>query len=279
MLSAEVIQRLESLNRQRLPTVAPRAQPPAEAPQDCSLSALVRGALHTNHRGTHYRVVQPVAEIWPAAPRRLLAGEPPEADSASGDSPSAAWHPELSALAGALPRGALLIDLETCGFAGSAIFLIGLLHWHENQLVLEHLLARDYREEPAVLDTLWQRVAGNTLLVSFNGKSFDWPMVCDRSVMHRLLGPEAAPPALPHCDLLHHARRRWRRALPNCKLQTLERAVCRRVRHDDIPGHQIPHEYHAFVRTGDARQLARIVHHNTLDLVTLAELAWRLVSR
>ena len=72
--------------------------------------------------------------------------------------------------------------------------------------------------------------------------------------------------------------RRWRRLLPDCKLQTLERFICRRTRGADVPGAQIPQEYHYFVRTGDARRLAEIVRHNQLDLLTLWELVLRLVA-
>ena len=77
-------------------------------------------------------------------------------------------------------------------------------------------------------------------------------------------------------DLLHVSRRVWGEVLPNCRLQTLEQFVCRRFRHDDIPGAQIPDVYHHFVRTGDARRIARVLEHNVWDLVTLADLLLRL---
>ena len=123
-------------------------------------------------------------------------------------------------------------------------------------------------------------------LVTFNGKSFDWPMVLERAAYHRLarqssddatdLRAFTSEYRLVHCDLLHHARRRWRGRLPNCRLQTLERFVCRRHRVDDIAGGRIPQEYHHFVRTRDARRMAEVLEHNALDLVTLVELAIRL---
>ena len=75
-----------------------------------------------------------------------------------------------------------------------------------------------------------------------------------------------------HCDLLHHARRRWKGLLPNCKLQTLERYVCRRYRTSDLAGALVPAAYHDFVRTGETRHLDEILHHNALDLVTLVQL-------
>ena len=80
-------------------------------------------------------------------------------------------------------------------------------------------------------------------------------------------------PDLIHCDLLHHARRRWKHELPDCKLQTLERHICRRRRLDDIPGREIPSAYHDFVRHGDAWLIRGVLHHNALDLITLLQLS------
>ncbi|MFW6171353.1 MAG: ribonuclease H-like domain-containing protein, partial [Planctomycetota bacterium] len=80
-----------------------------------------------------------------------------------------------------------------------------------------------------------------------------------------------------HCDLLHHARRRWKDKLPDCKLQTLERYVCRRRRTADIPGREIPSAYHDFVRSGDAWLIRAVLHHNALDLVTLLQLSMLLL--
>jgi len=68
----------------------------------------------------------------------------------------------------------------------------------------------------------------------------------------------------------------WGGGLPNCKLQTLESHLCQRVRHGDIPGSEIPDAYHAYVRTQDAWQMVQVLHHNLLDLVTLADLMVRL---
>src|SRR5262249_21744081 len=132
-------------------------------------------------------------------------------------------------------------------------------------------------EEQAILETLWQTVTGHDVLVTFNGKSFDWPMVLDRSVRHRLAGKDGAA-GLLHVDLLHHARRRWRRQLPDCRLQTLEQLVCRRHRSDDIPGQRIPAAYAEFVRTGFEREMDSILRHNALDLVTLFDLTLRLAG-
>jgi uncharacterized protein YprB with RNaseH-like and TPR domain len=183
---------------------------------------------------------------------------------------AAEHHDDLIFLRNCYPRGALLLDLETCGFAGSAIFLIGLLHWKQGEWRLAQLLARDYSEELAILQHLHALAADKSVLVSFNGKSFDGPMIEDRRARYRL---EPCTPRLRHCDLLHHARRRWRKQLPDCKLQTLERWICQRQRRGDISGAQVPLAYHAYVRTGDVRALREILHHNALDLITLLQLA------
>jgi uncharacterized protein YprB with RNaseH-like and TPR domain len=144
--------------------------------------------------------------------------------------------------------------------------------------MLDQLFARNYAEERAILHTLWEIAAENQVLVTFNGKSVDWPMVHDRSVLHRLDRAEAASGGksrflqLVHCDLLHPARRRWKGVLPNCKLQTLERLVCRRHRREVIGGAQIPLAYHDFVRSGAAGPMRSVLRHNALDLVTLVEI-------
>ena len=169
------------------------------------------------------------------------------------------------------------MDLETCGLAGAALFLIGLLRQVDGVPTVQLLLARSYAEEAAVLASLWQIVADHNVLLTFNGKSFDWPMVLERSVRHRL--PAAAKPAgWLHIDILHHARRRWRGHLPNCRLQTLERHVCRRSRAADIPGHAIPGVYANYVRTGFERDMDTVLYHNAVDLVTLFDLAHRLAA-
>ena len=94
------------------------------------------------------------------------------------------------------------------------------------------------------------------------------PYIANRCAYHRLPFPEEQG----HTDLLLVARRRWRRFLPNCRLQTIERHVCGRSRVDDIPGERMGQVYHDFVRTGDATDIRRALHHNLLDLVAMAEM-------
>ncbi len=266
-----------------------------------SRSSPILGEELKTQAGQHWRIRQPIASLWPAFDQHFGAWQAnrsansPPAASASADSASAApikrlparvrrhaanVAAEVDALAQSLPQGALFLDLETCGLAGSALFLIGLVRHDGEQLVLEQLLARNYAEEQAVLHTLWRIAAQATLLVTFNGKSFDWPLVRDRTTYHRIDRDPAAPTIadLPHVDVLHHARRRWRDRLPDCRLQTLERFLCGRHRSGDIPGRDIPEAYRQYVATGRVDQMRAILHHNALDLVTLLQLAMQLTE-
>ena len=154
---------------------------------------------------------------------------------------------------------------------------MGLLRQIEGVPTIQLLLARNYAEEAAVLASLWQIVAEHDVLLTFNGKTFDWPMVVERSIRHRMQ-PAAGRDRWVHIDILHHARRRWKKQLPNCRLQTLERHVCRRRREADIPGHAIPGVYANYVRTGFERDMDSVLYHNALDLVTLFDLAHRLAA-
>ena len=228
--------------------------------------------------GRHWLIERPIDELWPTYRKHLDRHEQrPRTAEARGWS-----HPHLECLSHGLPNDLLVLDLETCGFAGSMVFLVGALYQRDDQLWLAQWLARNYAEERAMLYSLWQVVPRKPLLVTFNGKSFDWPVIRDRTTLHRLCGQIAysaddvesvyTQPG-EHCDILHHARRHWKGRLPNFRLQTLERHVCGRRREGDIPGRLIPDAYHDFVRSGDPRQMRSILHHNALDLVTLLQLS------
>ena len=280
MLEETLRRRLESLNREALP------KPPASAKAKRSPlrpgavksigGLLKRATVVTNEVGEHGRIVLPLEELWPGG-EELVARRHAHL-SAQAIDPTEELAPakrELRELVGAFPRELLLMDLETCGLSGSPLFLVGLLRHIEGRLAVELLLARTYAEEHAVLASFWQRAAAHRVLVTFNGKSFDWPMVVDRSARH-LIFRRSQPPELLHVDLLHHSRRRWRRQLPDCRLQTLERHICGRGRTGDIAGAQIPAAYQEFVRTGFDRDMDAILLHNAIDLVTLLDLAMRL---
>jgi uncharacterized protein YprB with RNaseH-like and TPR domain len=166
------------------------------------------------------------------------------------------------------PEEVIYVDIETTGLtAGTPLFLVGVLGYVNGSLCVQQLLARDYTEEPALLMHFSDMIKTSQIVVSFNGRSYDLPYIRDRSVFMGV--PFQFHQA--HIDMLHVARRRWKRRLPNCKLQTLEQYICKRVRRGDIPGAEIPDAYHRFVKTGNAVQMRDILHHNALDLLTTAE--------
>ncbi|NQT18538.1 MAG: ribonuclease H-like domain-containing protein [Planctomycetes bacterium] len=170
------------------------------------------------------------------------------------------------------PEDLVFFDLETTGLTSSPLFLIGAMVWSGQGLVTRQFFARDYSQERAAIELFLELAAGRKLLVSFNGKSFDQPYVRTRAAANTV----RCSFNMPHLDLLHVARRLWRHRVPDCKLQTLERCICGRLRHGDIPGHLIPDAYHAYVRTGNAVQMVDVLQHNFLDLVTMADLIVRL---
>lgn len=195
---------------------------------------------------------------------------------------------ELAVLLDALPRQVIYVDLETCGLNNAPVFLTGLLRFdHQcNDWVVEQYFARTLDEEPALLHAFWRAADRAKAIGTFNGKSFDMKLLESRSQYHRLKRPRrtgrhgrGSSRGPVHCDVLHYARRLWKRKhdLPNCKLQTLEYCLCGRERDDDIPGRLIPAAYDTFVQTGETNDIERILEHNFLDLVTLADLSFRVL--
>ncbi len=166
----------------------------------------------------------------------------------------------------------LILDIETGGFAGTPVFLIGVVALDEYPLRTIQFLARDYPEEAAILHALREASAGRDTWVTFNGKSFDEPFLRDRAAVHRL----ALPAPRRHLDLLHAARRAWGEGLPDCRLRTLEQRILGRTRIGDVSSREVPDLFHLFFRTGNAGPLRPVLEHNRLDLVTATELLIRL---
>lgn len=166
------------------------------------------------------------------------------------------------------------LDLETTGLAGGTgtlAFLVGLARIRDGRLETRQLFLRSPAAEAAALALVEEHLVGCTHLVTFNGKCFDVPLLETRFVMHR-----RKLAALPHLDLLHPARRVWKRRLEDCTLGRLEAEVLGRPRQGDIDGAEIPQRWFDWLALGDARPLAPVIEHNRLDLVALAALAGRL---
>ncbi len=175
------------------------------------------------------------------------------------------------------PEQWLFLDTETTGLAGGTgtyAFLIGLAWWDAGGLQVEQFFMRDFAEERSLLQELSQRVAARPVLVTFNGKSFDWPLLESRFTMTRSI---AAPKVAAHLDLLHPARALWKLRLGSVRLVELERRVLDAPRlgwhrENDVASALIPQFYFDYLRGGPVEPLAAVVRHNQMDLRGLAAL-------
>jgi uncharacterized protein YprB with RNaseH-like and TPR domain len=175
------------------------------------------------------------------------------------------------------PEKWLFLDTETTGLSGGTgtyAFLIGLAWWDAGGLQIEQLFLRDFSEEHSLLQELSARLAERPVLVTFNGKSFDWPLLENRFTMTRAI---KIPRLAAHLDLLHPARALWRLRLGSVRLVELERHVldAERLgwhRGADVASALIPQYYFDYLRGGVADPLAGVVKHNQMDLRGLAAL-------
>lgn len=170
----------------------------------------------------------------------------------------------------------LFFDTETTGLAGGTgtrAFMIGAADWCEGTLRIRQLLIANMAAERAMLREFAAWLAPSTVLASYNGRSYDAPLLRTRYRLARL--PDALH-GLDHLDLLHPSRRRWRGRWENCRLATIEREALRILREDDLPGSQAPAAWLSYLRGGASTNLRRVAEHNRQDVATLARLLLRL---
>jgi uncharacterized protein YprB with RNaseH-like and TPR domain len=166
----------------------------------------------------------------------------------------------------------LCFDTETTGLAGGSgtrAFMVGAADWHDGALRVRQLYLTAMAGEAAMLDAFANWLRPDTVLVSYNGRSYDAPLLRTRYRLQRL--PDALS-HLAHVDLLHPARRLYRGRWENCRLATIERNVLQIVRDDDLPGSEAPAAWRTFLREGRTTALMRVLEHNRQDVVTLARL-------
>ncbi len=166
------------------------------------------------------------------------------------------------------------LDTETTGLAGgtgTCAFLIGVGSIEPAGFRLRQFFMRDYGEEPSMLSRLAEHLAQFDVLVTYNGKAFDQPLLETRFRMCRGGG---APPdpfgRMEHLDLLFGARRLWKLRLESCRLVDLENRILGVEREGDLPGEMIPYCYFEYLRTQQAFKLVPILHHNAIDILSLA---------
>jgi uncharacterized protein YprB with RNaseH-like and TPR domain len=241
-----------------LPTPAPRPKPnPAGFVEELLTGEVIETPfgkhfetekLYTRHQLHGSYEISDLIELAPDLLASLSAGAIPHA------------HPTTWAF----------LDTETTGLAGGSgtcAFLVGVGSIDSEGFRVRQFFMRDYDEEASQLYALTQYLARFAVLVTYNGKSFDQPLLETRYTMCRARHPFAN---MAHLDLLYGARRLFKLRLESCRLVNLENQILGVERHGDVPGELIPYLYFEYLRTEQAFRLIPIFHHNVLDIVSLA---------
>src|SRR6516162_3821208 len=261
--------RLRALEPAR-PSAAPPDRPRLCAPdEEDALAQLLGAGVAGNHFGEHLAIrnwystpeyAEPSAITLELLSRTRDAFLPPKTRAMLED-----------------PSRWLFLDTETTGLAGGTgtyAFLIGVGWWDAGGFEVEQFFMRDFTEEYSLLQELAVRITERPVLLTFNGKSFDWPLLENRFAMTRSI---VAPKLAAHLDLLHPARALWKLRLGSVRLMELERRVLDRERlgwqrKDDVDCTRIPQHYFDYLRGGPVAPLAGVVRHNQMDLRGLAAL-------
>ncbi len=162
----------------------------------------------------------------------------------------------------------LFFDMETTGLGGSGTvpFLIGFGSVIENSFQVRQYFLPDYPDEAAMLEAVREEISEDTIVVSYNGKSFDMPILVDRMIINRV---ERNLKYAGHIDLLHSARRLYRRRLRSCTLSNIESNILDFQRYGDIPGELVPAVYFKWLNSMGTELLGQVVEHNLNDIVSL----------
>jgi hypothetical protein len=169
-------------------------------------------------------------------------------------------------------------DTETTGLAGGVgtrAFMIGSAQWRCGELVVRQLYLTALGGEEEMLRCFSACLPANAIFVSYNGRSYDAPLLKGRYRLHRQEHPFAER---GHVDLLYPVRRAYRGVWENCRLQTIERQLLGILREDDLPGREAPAAWLAYLRGQSSTNLGRVLDHNRQDVVTLAILFDRLAA-
>lgn len=214
----------------------------------------------------------PVVSIETLYPLHSERGRVPL--QAATSAPAEGWRRLLAsntACASFSIRDAVFIDTETTGLergTGTCAFLVGVGRIEEDVFRVRQLFMRDYHEEAALLHELLSELKHATILVTFNGKTFDWPLLQTRAILNRMELPD-----ITHLDVLHPARRLWSGVTQSCRLVQLEQEILDVTRVGDVPGELIPSLFFQYLQTGNVEPLLPVFEHNRLDIVTTLALA------
>lgn len=251
-------------NQYRDAAPAPAGPVPLEPAPATALETILPGRVVENEHGRFF-----LAEKFYPAHRRHGSVELSRLAALDPGLLSAISRDEIEPSA---PQRWAFLDTETTGLAGgtgTCAFLVGVGAIEPEGFRVRLFFMCDYDEEPALLAALSSLLADYDVLITYNGKAYDAPLLETR---YRLARQRAPLDRLAHLDLLFAARRLWRLRLESCRLVDLEREILGFEREGDLPGEMIPYYYFEYLRTRDAFRLVPLFHHNTMDIVTLAAL-------
>ncbi len=175
------------------------------------------------------------------------------------------------------PRKLLFFDMETTGLggAGAVAFLIGFGSITENGFQVRQYFLPDFPDEETMLEAVRAEIKPDTIIVSYNGKAFDLPILTDRLIIQRV---ERNLQYADHIDLLNCVRRLYRRRLRDCTLSNVEQKILDFYRCDDIPGYLVPSIYFDWLNTDKTEQLKGVVEHNRNDIISLFFIIYQIAS-
>ena len=237
-------------------------EPSVTAPPRSPIEEWSEGQIVANHFGEHFEA------------ERLYAGHQ-QHGSADIGALSELPHDLFATLGAgeisdAPPERWAFLDTETTGLAGGSgtyAFLIGVGRITPEGFRVRQFFMREYAEERSLLTALSEHLNAFDVLITYNGRSYDQPLLETRYRMTRGKHPFGN---LPHLDLLYGARRLWKLRLESCRLVQLEQQILGFHREGDVPGELIPYLYFEYLRSREAWRLLPVFHHNALDILTLA---------
>lgn len=257
---AALRRRIARIDRKYSQGEPPRVTTRRSATRMLPVEDLLSGEVVRTSRGSHFETER----VWERHRRHGSVGigdlaDLPEdlLDALSGGN-----------IPGASPARWAFLDTETTGLGASACaFLVGVGSIGPDGFRLRQFFMRDYSEEASVLASLSAYLARFTVLITYNGKAFDQPLLETR---YRCCCAKHPFQGLEHLDLLFGARRLWKLRLESCRLADLETQILGVEREGDLPGEMIPYYYFDYLRTQEAFRLVPIFHHNAIDILSLA---------
>lgn len=171
------------------------------------------------------------------------------------------------------PDKMVFLDTETTGLgigAGNVPFMIGLGYYSGEEFIVQQMFIRNPSEERAMLHFLKEKLSAFSHVVTYNGRTFDWPVVKNRFILNRI---PFTDDGLVQVDLLYPSRSLWKESLPSCRLGIVEEVRLGFFREEDVPGSLAPTLYFQFLNSGDVKTVEGVFIHNEFDILSLAGLA------